>query len=49
MEIEIGKKITKTDIVTSNKLACNVGSGSIAVYATPMVVVLIEDAATELA
>ena len=49
MEIEIGKKITKTDIVTSDKLACNVGSGSVAVYATPMVVTLIEGAAAELA
>lgn len=49
MEIEIGKKITKTDIVTSDKLACNVGSGNVAVYATPMVVALIESAAAELA
>lgn len=49
MEIEIGKKITKTDIVTSDKLACNVGSGSVAVYATPMAIALIEGAAAELA
>lgn len=49
MEIQIGKKVTKTDIVTADKLACNVGSGSVAVYATPMVIALIEGAAAELA
>lgn len=48
MEIEIGKKIKKFDTVTADKLACNVGSGSVEVYATPMVIALIEGAATEL-
>lgn len=49
MEIQIGKKIKKFDSVTADKLACNVGSGSVEVYATPMVIALIESAATELA
>ncbi|MEE0858778.1 MAG: hotdog domain-containing protein [Acutalibacteraceae bacterium] len=49
MEIEIGKKLKKSDIVTADKLACNVGSGSVEVYATPMVVALMESVSAELA
>lgn len=49
MEIEIGKKLKKSDTVTADKLACNVGSGSVEVYATPMVVALMESVSAELA
>lgn len=49
MEIQIGKKVKKAEIVTPEKLACNVGSGSVEVYATPMVVALMEKASAEIA
>lgn len=42
--------VFKTEaVVTEDKLACNVGSGSLRVYATPMVVALIEQAASTMA
>lgn len=43
------KSITKETVVTKEKLALNVGSGSLEVYATPMVIALMENAAAELA
>lgn len=49
MAIQIGDKATKTATVEEKDLACNVGSGSIAVFATPMVAALMEGAAAELA
>lgn len=49
MEIEIGKKHTEKTRVTDDMLACSVGSGSVQVYATPMVVALMEKAASALA
>lgn len=49
MEIEIGKKHKEKTKVTDDMLACNVGSGSVQVYATPMVVALMEKAASALA
>ncbi len=49
MNIEIGKKLEVSEIVTADKLACNVGSGTVQVYATPMVVALMEKASLQLA
>ncbi len=49
MEIQIGKKFKQTAVVTTDKLACNVGSGTAKVYATPMVAALMENAAYKLA
>ncbi|MEE0059395.1 MAG: hotdog domain-containing protein [Acutalibacteraceae bacterium] len=43
------KKLKVTTTVTIDKLACSVGSGSAPVYATPMVVALMENAACTLA
>lgn len=45
----VGDKLIKKTTVTQEKLACSVGSGSLKVYATPMVVALMENAATNLA
>ena len=44
MEI-IGKTKEITVTVTSDMLACNVGSGEVSVYATPMMIALMEQAA----
>ena len=41
----IGKTHTVTLTVDESKLACNVGSGSVEVYATPMMIALIENCA----
>ncbi|MCH5299769.1 MAG: thioesterase family protein [Ruminococcus sp.] len=49
MSLNIGDKLTKKSVVTEDMLACNVGSGSLRVLATPMVVALMENAACELA
>lgn len=43
------KTITKTTTVTEDKLAVNVGSGDLRVFATPAVAALVENAAAELA
>ena len=43
--MEVGKVFTITEIVEESKLACNVGSGSVQVFATPMMIALIEKCA----
>lgn len=43
--MEIGIKGTQEQIVTEDLLACNVGSGLVAVYATPMMIAGIEGTA----
>ncbi len=43
--MEIGKTFTITEIVEESKLACNVGSGAVEVFATPMMITLIEKCA----
>ena len=43
--MQIGKKYTSTMIVEETHLACNVGSGDIPVFATPMMMALMENAA----
>lgn len=49
MSLNTGDKLTKSAIVTEDMLACNVGSGSLKVLATPTVAALMESAACELA
>ena len=48
-EYNIGDTYKTEAVVSEEMLACNVGSGSLRVYATPMVVALIEKAAAEMA
>lgn len=43
--MQIGKKYTSTMIVKEKHLACNVGSGDLPVFATPMMMALMENAA----
>lgn len=43
--MQIGKKYTSTMIVEEKHLACNVGSGELPVFATPMMMALMENAA----
>ena len=43
--MEIGKKHTSTLVVAEQHLACNVGSGDLRVFATPMMMALMENAA----
>lgn len=43
--MQIGKKYTSTMIVEEKHLACNVGSGDLHVFATPMMMALMENAA----
>lgn len=43
--MQIGKKYTSTMIVEEKHLACNVGSGGLPVFATPMMMALMENAA----
>lgn len=45
MEIKVGTKGRVDSIVTEERTAAQVGSGSLPVYATPMMVALIEEAA----
>lgn len=42
-EIKIGSRFEKEIIVTEDKLAKAVGSGDVAVYATPMMIALMEE------
>lgn len=46
---EIGAKATRQLIVTKDQLASHVGSGTVDVFATPMVAALMEGAASDLA
>lgn len=46
--IEIGSEQEKNTVVTKALLAISVGSGNVAVYATPMMLALMEGAAAEL-
>lgn len=43
--MQIGKKYTSTMMVEEKHLACNVGSGDLPVFATPMMMALMENAA----
>lgn len=43
--MEIGKKYTSSLVVEDKHLACNVGSGDLQVFATPMMMALMENAA----
>lgn len=43
--MEIGKKYISTLVVEEKHLACNVGSGDLRVFATPMMMALMENAA----
>ena len=43
--MEIGKTYSVSLTVDESKLACSVGSGSVEVYATPMMIALIENCA----
>lgn len=43
--MEIGKKYTSILVVEEKHLACNVGSGDLKVFATPMMMALMENAA----
>lgn len=45
-EIKIGTTLTKELTVTNDLLACNVGSGIVQVYATPMMIALMENTAS---
>ena len=47
-EIEIQASCTKETSVTHEMLASSVGSGSVDVYATPMMIALMEKAASQL-
>lgn len=49
MAIQIGDTATRQRIVSPDTLACQVGSGSVTVFATPMVAALMEGAAADLA
>ena len=46
-EVKIGTTLTKTISVDKTNLASAVGSGSLDVFATPMMIALMENAATE--
>ena len=49
MEVIIGDSLTVETTVTEDKLAVNVGSGDLRVFATPMAVALMENASAKLA
>lgn len=49
MALNVGDKLTITKVVTEDMSAFNVGSGSLRVLATPMVIALMENAASKLA
>lgn len=46
-EIKLNAKFNEEIVVTEDMLACNVGSGIVSVYATPMMIARMEHAATE--
>ena len=46
-EIQLNAKFNEELTVTEDKLACTVGSGLVHVYATPMMIALMEHAAAE--
>lgn len=46
-DIKLNAKFNEEIVVTEDMLACNVGSGIVCVYATPMMIALMEHAATE--
>mgnify|MGYP000627021064 FL=1 len=46
-EIKIGSVLTKEITVTDDLLACHVGSGIVNVYATPMMIDIMENTACE--
>lgn len=48
MTLQIGDKATRQLVVEPQHFACNVGSGSVEVLATPMVAALMEGAAADL-
>lgn len=41
-EIQLQASLTKECLVTKDLLACSVGSGTVEVYATPMMIALME-------
>lgn len=45
--LEIGLKLTKTEKVTKDNTAANLGSGLLPVYATPAMILLLEATAAE--
>ena len=47
MELKVGMRFTKTVRVTSENTALAVGSGDVEVFATPMMIALMEGAAAE--
>ena len=47
-EVKTGASLTKRMTVTEKELAVNVGSGDVAVYATPMMLALMEGTAAQL-
>lgn len=47
-EIQLQASLTKECLVTKDLLACSVGSGTVEVYATPMMIALMENTAASL-
>ncbi|MCI8407471.1 MAG: thioesterase family protein [Oscillospiraceae bacterium] len=47
-DVAIGASLRKEIVVADEHLACQVGSGNVSVYATPMMLALMEGAAAEL-
>ena len=47
-DIQLQASLTKECLVTKDLLACSVGSGTVEVYATPMMIALMENTAASL-